>query len=628
VLRRFVIAMVVTLGLSGLAVLAGDMAIAAPHGMRPPSVQIGYTDSADDRTAYDWAEGVDLPLGARQDESGRTHVSRVYATFDISQLIGKRIYSGGIVIAEADVADCSKRAIEVWSTRTVNKTPSWQTAPKESQKLAEILTTTFCPSDFLSFNVMAAVQDAVAHERTRLTVEIRVPESHESDPSYGRTLRWFRSVALSVQYNTPPTVDPQHRYNGGFPCTASAPYRSLGAFADQLQALGVDADPGEFRLHYEFAVWPQDDPAARITVRDEFGSPDRVGTGRIPAGYLQNGRTYSWQVRVDDGADTSAWSDACSFVLDTIAPAQPLVTSSNYPEEGGGQVGTIGESALFTFSAGDDVDTIGFEYSWIGVSTPGCSFGTLGQLVCRDPFVEPDTVHADAPGGTVTVALTPPGTGPHTLYVRSIDAAGNRSRETTTYRIFVPYPAPLISVVGDEPEWGQTVVLRFAPFPGVTGTVEYDYSLDSAEPQTVPAGPDGTATIQFVASSTSGHQVSVHSHSANGWISPEGGWSVHFDPWPGVRSDVYPANGEPVGGVGVTGTFTFSPPPGMTAIQGYQYAFDGAEFTFVPAGADGRASITWAPEFPEYNVLEVYAVDPDGTWSLYSNQYYFNVAAG
>ncbi|MGH8572106.1 MAG: hypothetical protein ACREX8_05965, partial [Gammaproteobacteria bacterium] len=85
---------------SGLTVLAAGPASAAPHFVSPASVQVGYTDSAHPRIAYDWAPERNLPIGAWQDDAGRTHVSRVYATFDVAALRGKRIISGRIFAEE------------------------------------------------------------------------------------------------------------------------------------------------------------------------------------------------------------------------------------------------------------------------------------------------------------------------------------------------------------------------------------------------------------------------------------------------------------------------------------------------------------------------------------------------
>jgi hypothetical protein len=437
------------------------------------------------------------------------------------------------------------------------------------------------------------------------------------------------AAPLSVEDNTPPAISPAARFNGGSPCAESAAYPVLGVFADTLQALATDADPDdEWVMAYEFAVWPADDPAARI-VLTKNGNALSVNTVRIPADTLVDGRTYSWQVRASDGMDTSPWSGVCSFVADTTDPRAPGVTSPNYPPANAGQ-SPLGEPGVFTFTATDD-ETVGFQYGWEMLPVPACEYGSLSQLVCPDPFTIPGTVRADAPGGSATVTLNPRASARNRLLVRSIDRAGRLSDETT-YEIFAAFGGhPAITVVGETPEWGEEVTLRFAPYPGITGTVDYAYRINGGPEQTITPEADGTATIAFVASNVSGPSVDVRSRSANGWVSPEASWSVPFYPWPGVRSDIYLENGQPTGGVGVPGTFTFSPPPGWTEVAGYRYCFNwdpfgGPEFVFVQAGPDHRATVTWTPGTSGSNNLDVYAVRPDGTMSEYSNGYSFQVS--
>ena len=79
--------------------------------------------------------------------------------------------------------------------------------------------------------------------------------------------------------------------------------------------------------------------------------------------------------------------------------------------------------------------------------------------------------------------------------------------------------------------------------------------------------------------------------------------------------------------MGVEGTFEFSPPPGWTDTKAYRYTFAwDQEPIEVPAGEDGRASITWAPTESGYTSLDVWAVKADGTRGDYSNSYSFVVA--
>jgi hypothetical protein len=628
VTARRIVSIAAVLSLAGVtAVASGPAAHAAPTNTFADSVQIGYTDSATPSVAYDRTEGTDLPLGTRV-VSGRRHTSRVYATYDLAQFRGSTVSAGTLRIREATAADCSKRAIEVWQTLPVSRTPTWRTAPPQLRKLDEILTPEACPAT-ITFDVTAAVTDALARNRTRVTFALRVPERFEHHPSYGRTLSWFTSVSLSVRHNHAPTIGNEHLYNAGFPCRSDTPVPA-GGFAGWLQALGADADAGDpgRSLRYDFAVWPVDDPAARAEYSSPFSFDGRVSTADVPEDALADGRTYAWQVRAFDGVAFSSWSRTCLIAVDRTGPPVPAVTSDNYPESGSGTFTPLGEPGRFRFDAGGNADVVGFEYAFDGIGVPGCEVGAgdVGQLVCPELFTQPGQVRANQPGGVADVLINPGSGFINRLVVRSIDAAGNRSPQTE-YEFWAPDSEPSVSFDGT-PQWGDTVTVRFAPHEGLTGTTSYEYRLDSGPPTVVAAGADGTATITFVASNEFGHTVYVRSRGGNGFVSTETQRGLSFVPWPGVTSDVYVPTGEPGGGVGVAGPFTFSRPPGTRwlTLQGYRYSFNGADPVTVPAGTDGRATVVLTPAASGWNEVVVWAVDANGSQSDYANFYSFNVA--
>ncbi|MCX5068107.1 hypothetical protein OOJ91_19885 [Micromonospora lupini] len=629
--RSVVSALALTLGISGLSLIStASAAVAAPHYDDPPSVQVGWTDSATPKKAYPTDGTTNVPLGTWQDAAGKSHTSRVYATFDLSAYEGKKIYGGKVFVEERTVADCGKRAVEIWRTKPVTATPTWNRAPEPLTKLGEVLTPVqFCPGATITFDVAAAVQDAVAHRQRYVTFEIRVPEQYESDASYSRGLHPYRGVDLNVQFNSVPQIDSAHLYNGGLPCTQLAPYPRIGGFASVLEAVGSDADEYDERsVMTEVAVWPKADPDARQVFTGEHGQSGRANRVTLPENTLTDGKTYVWQARVTDGADYSSWSKKCFFTYDRTSPGEPSVTSANYPADTTGEWGPAGVSGIFTFSGKGDKDIAGFEYSWGGLGVHGCSAtGEYGQLECHDPLDLPGSVRANTPGGSATVTLNPPGSGLQRLSVRSVDLAGNAS-ETVTYSTFVRPSEPEVRVESGVPEWGQEVVLKFVPAAGVTGVREYEITLDGRDPEMRSAEEDGTAYFSFVANRADGHNVTVRSHSDNGFVSAASNWSTYFYPGPGVKSDVYfSPDGSPVGGVGVEGTFTFSPPPGWTDTTAYQYSFNYAEPIEVAADANGRATITWTPTAGGYVDLTVYAVRANGTVSDYPNWYSFEVAA-
>ncbi|MEU7572125.1 hypothetical protein [Micromonospora sp. NPDC049240] len=617
-----------TLGVTGLTVVTTDgAAVAAPHADTPPPVQIGWVDSATPAKAYN-GTGTGLPLGTRVDDAGKSHTSRVYATFDLSQFEGKKIYGGKVFTDERNVADCGKRAIEIWRTKPVSATPTWNRQPEPIGKLDEITDASeWCPW-LLSFDVGAAVQDAVAHKERRITFQIRVPEQYEPDPTYAREFYRYNQVQLSVSYNSPPTIDNARLYNGGVACSQLRPYPRLSGFARVLQAVGADAD-GSDRLRTDVAIWPTGHPEQRREFGADQGASGRANTVRLPEDALADGTSYVWQARVGDGVDTSAWSKKCYFTYDATAPAAPAVTSSNYPSSTSGQTAPPGVPGVFTFSGNGKKDVAGFQYRWGDLGVNVCEWsGDLGQLVCPDPLTYPGTVRADSPGGTATVTANPPNAGPQRLTVRSIDLAGNVSAPVV-YEVFVPSAAPQVQTPDGPPEWNRDVLLKLTPAAGVTGVYEYEITVNNGPPETRQADEDGVGYFSFRATDPDGYWVTVRSRSANGFVSEEGTWWAIFNPWPDVRSDVYqqPADGHPVGGAGVPGTFTFSPPAGWSDVTAYRYSFDGdGELTEITADGDGRASVTWTPTVGGYVTLIVYAVKADGTVSDYPNWYSFEVA--
>ncbi|MFI1195416.1 hypothetical protein ACH4T9_19460 [Micromonospora sp. NPDC020750] len=618
-------ALVAVVGAGGLAVVsAAGAASAAPYHESPAPMQVGYTDSANGQTPYDWAGDTNAPLGTWQDGASQLHTSRVYATFDLTGFASRRIIGGKVSFREQSAAECPKRAIEVWRSATVTQTPTWAGAPAGIEKLDEAGDSTYCPAE-LSFDIAKATLDDAREDDGRITIELRVSAQHESDVSYGRRLNWYKRLQLSVTYNSLPTVDEDHLYNGGFPCREQAPYPALPAQRATLQAVGDDPDDWD-SLRLDVGVWPVGDPATRTERSQEHGQPGRATTVQVPDTALVDGTTYAWQARVSDGMDTSAWSRTCYFTVDRTAPPAAQVTSANYPRSNVGST-PVGEPGVFTLSGGGNADVVGFAYAWESIPVPGCGYGDVGQLVCPDPVTAPGTVQTDVPGGSATLTLNPPRDFLNTLVVRSLDRAGNRSAETR-YEIQVPDTDPVVTVVGGQPGWGDEATVRITPHAGIAPVTEYEYLLTGGPKQTVQAGPDGSATVTFTADEPTGYQLTVRSRSTNGWVSSEGRWSLHFNHQPpGVSSTVYPDNWEPSGGVGVPGTFVFSPPSNWDEVTEYRYRFSGdSELQTVAAGPDGTATITWTPAASGFESVEVYAVRPDGKQSYYSNSYYFMVA--
>src|SRR5207253_3878806 len=125
-----------------------------------------------------------------------------------------------------------------------------------------------------------------------------------------------------------------------------------------------------------------------------------------------------------------------------------------------------GTAASFTFAAGGAGDVATYLY---GLDT--------------NPPIS--SVNPASLGGSATVTITPPTDGPHTVYVRSQDRAGNQS-PVKAYAIKVGFGGLVTPQSGDQSS--GAVLLSIEASPATTG-VEYQWRRSDADPwATIPAG--------------------------------------------------------------------------------------------------------------------------------------------
>jgi hypothetical protein len=94
-----------------------------------------------------------------------------------------------------------------------------------------------------------------------------------------------------------------------------------------------------------------------------------------------------------------------------------------------------------------------------------------------------------------------------------------------------------------------------------------------------------------------------------------------------VQSGIYVDDGQAHGGVGVTGTFTFSPPFSGTGTASYRYQFGTEPSGTVAADPNSQtAEVTYTPSSSGPQNLTVTAVADDGSGDSCSATYAFVVA--
>lgn len=612
--RRRIIAVAAAIGVVAGTLVIGQFADASTF-TSAPRVTLAYTSSAMPGKSFMNPTG-DLPVGTSVLPGNRLNTSRVYATFDISQYSGLRIVAASLSVDAAAEANCADRALDIWQTAVQTYTITWQKSPAEISRIGAMGFSIGCPALSMRADIAQALAAAVAAGASKFAIELRVPAEHEADPQYGLTLSDF-GVQLAVNANATPAV-PTVLSQDQYACTTSQPYPFLGDSQPTLRATVGDADHDDF-LTTEFDVWPVDHPENRTVITTDNSIVTTVHV-TVPAGVVVDGGSYGWQARTTDGTDTSGWSQPCFFTADLTPPANaPGVDSPNYPPNSNNP-GGVPVTLNLTPNGANDI--IGYAYNFL--FPPGVIatyfIGDDG-LPVFNPFSGPNLVHADA-DGSATISFSPRTFGPVIVYVESFDKAFNVS-PLTQYSFFVQSTAPVVTPVQSRPLPGKPFTLNMAPGPN-TGTVDsYQVTVNETDVSTVTAASDGTAsTTLSVPQGPTSFQISVSSHSTNGWISDPTQLSYFIDTSPIVTSDVYPENGNG-GGVGVPGTFTFTSVTGPVA--SFTYEIDFGEDITVPVGPSGdSAQIVYTPDTPDSHAVSVYANNLDGTESD-TYFYFFNV---
>ena len=562
-------AVVTSMAAIGVVALAAP-ASAAISGVTPTSW--AYTDSAAPTSKFVNPTG-DAPVGAQVYASGTVHSTKAYFTFDLSTFAGGTIGLAQFITDEQSVADCTKdRTQQVWLTAT-DTAPTWKKAPAEQTQLAGPVGVTWqCPSGRLVWDATTVLQNAVAAGSKKITLELRLPDDQQNDPSRWRS--FDHAPLLSAHYNRPP-LTPTDLAISGQACGKKP--LLLGNFDYTLSAKAVD--PDNDLVGNEVNLWPVDHPDQVTTLTTGVGTMSgSTPKNTVQKSTLVDGATYAWKVRTTDGQASGPWSEACEFTTDQTAPAAPTVSSTDYPADQQFHGGT-GIPGAFTVTANGATDVVGFRYG----------------------FDQPATYATANHHGTATLPITPTRSGPLNLVVQSVDAAGNYSL-TTSYRLLVTDNAPSVSCT---PATSYPNTLRTCTVsPHDATQVGYVYQVDNGNPTDLPAGPDGKASFT-VTPGTTLSTVKVQARLTNGNLTGARTAMLFVDPGaPTTDQSAY----EVVQGAPVQFTF-HSVLPGSTT---FTYTWGNHTPVTVPVGSDGTATVSLTTDQSGSEELDLYSSTADG----------------
>ncbi|WP_149550378.1 FG-GAP repeat domain-containing protein [Streptomyces marokkonensis] len=390
-------------------------------------------------------------------ESSTGGTARSFFRVGSKFLAGVKVVDAQFQITETHSWSCTPKPVELYltgsisSSTTWNKQPSWSTR-QDRRDYAHGNDAYGCPDKAVDFTAKDAAVKAAANKWSNVTFGLRAPQSAEDNKDAYSWKKFKPDAKLIVEFNRPPKAPwaldtvPSTK-SSTTSCGNDGTYVTVGNTDVVLTAQVWDPDGGN--VNVQFHLWPTGkhdvspgiifNQRKQVTVRadDPKGAQARI---TVPKALLtqykgaSNGQ-FSWKAQAEDVADDSFASDwtptkgapGCRFGFDPDAPTvMPTVATADglYPETGPDAQPVEGALArtegLFEFGANGVADTTRYLY----------------DLDRTPPSKE---ARPAATGGSATAPVTPLTPGPHTLYVRMVDAGGNPG-PVYPYRFYVKSP--------------------------------------------------------------------------------------------------------------------------------------------------------------------------------------------
>ncbi len=466
----------------------------------------------------DWSADTELDLGnpGTKNADGTPRTARSFISWNTSPIQDALVLDAQLSLwnfHSGNSADCKAYPWEVWSTGAASTSSRWTAQPAWTAKKATSSETkgnpscTAAPDGWVNADVSTLVQEWASAKATRGHMGLRA--TSETDLA-----QWKRVNSANAASNPPKlVVNYNYRPRTGTKQEAGPPYFSYGGaytvntLTPTLRDTFVDAD-GD-KVNGTFQIF---DNATSTQVGDvivsKYVPSGQVASVNVPAGVLANGKTYKFRTSPYDGAHYNVgWSAWKTFTVDTKAPSAPSkIVSADYPSDkwvkGAGQAGT------FTVTPPTS------DHNWLEWSLDGVTWTKV------------------ATGGATTdkpISIAPARDGTHTLQVRAVDKADNKS-EAIDYT-FHAGPGGFI-----QPSQGERTARRLPLVAEAEASkyneVSFSWRRSEADPWVkIPAGDvtsGGTALAAWPVPMTNGKNAALV-WNATGTVNPDGSVQIKAD---------------------------------------------------------------------------------------------------
>ncbi|MFE7792809.1 DNRLRE domain-containing protein [Streptomyces sp. NPDC057460] len=427
----------------------------------------------------DWSTDVELDFGnpGTKNADGTPRTARSFITWNTTPIQDALIVDTNLSLwnFHSGNTDCSAQKWTVWDTSAPSTSSRWAAQPTWNQEYhssTETKGNPDCaatqPDGWINADVDTLVQSWASAKATRGHMGLRAATD---DIKAWKRVNSANNAAnqpkLSVTYNYRPS-DGTNR-QAGAPFKSYAGVWAVNTTTPTLRDTFTDPDGdkvnGTFQVYDAATNTPITTPAGEGLIVSDFVDSGKPASGTVPAGQLQDGKTYKFRTNAYDGTHYNlSWSPWTQFVVDTTAPGLPDVTSTTYPENLPG--GATGEQGRF------DVDTKTDDAREVHYRVGPADTDDDGNSGNTSPDGWQSTPANLTFSATASFSVTPTADGSHQAEVRTVDRADNvgttrvygfaSPRRTDTGRakvVDIDLPTPDITAVppafhdGPQPAW-------------------------------------------------------------------------------------------------------------------------------------------------------------------------------
>lgn len=287
----------------------------------------------------DQSASTDLKLGWPGDYSGSTkRTARSFLTWNTEQFADALVSDAKLKLYNYHSWSCEARAWEVWATdRGATTATRWTSQPTWQQKLAtsnETKSGSCNNAGYVNMNVT---------ELAKIWASAKAKEGHmglratdESD-----TFAWKRFYSSEyTEDDMIPTLEVTYNYrpkNGanlqaGLPYITDGGVYKVNSVTPTLRFTPQDTNEDE-KIQGTFEVKDQATGQVVVQFTSDWVESGATASAQVPAGKLQNGKTYTFRTTTYDGTHwANGWSAPVTFTVNTdwqFSPAEQSLGAVN-----------------------------------------------------------------------------------------------------------------------------------------------------------------------------------------------------------------------------------------------------------------------------------------------------------